>query len=570
MRCQVFWAGLFFVRRGLDPDERHKLLLSLLPADVGADKVKAVAKDFESTYQELASWFVDQVVEFGDRFLQSPVGKSWAPIYAKQKFVRSFTCRARYHAQDRLTILSCRKNKKGYVPPDLRGENAGINWNRLSLISVYSKILWVVDTQPAPSGKTGWIETSDPAESVLWAEVLGQSFLAAVGDYVCASAVGPGTVGAESISADLTRYSNTLLEDGGYKWPPFCAIVYDFENTEVPEQPSEAWDGAEYRALVTPMASFKSLTAEVDHPFLEPPSFRTDQEVAEILADFEKAGIEQETVYDEHLLETVITAQEISRKQTTEPDPFPGLPDRPIMPLQHESSVLLPRPDHYQPPEYRNALSDIYARANLWGKQQLHLHVLNDERIRLDRLMYDIQNRIELIDVETESVQSAWMEIEARLEKLQESFIGHNYTFEALHAARKQLLESKGREKKKLPPRKIAEVTPRAGSRAPGGSSSFPQVVNPYKRMAESINVVINNRPSPYKPTRASEGSPGGVPRQQSPGLVVTSPSPLLTAPTPCMGTPTAVSPPQEASQSTSFVQNWKSGNTTPEHFGID
>lgn len=78
------------MRRGFTPDDRKLLLRALLPK-CSDDRFTTLAVDFDRAHNELVEWFRARVVEYGDIYLESDIGKAWAVKFGKAKYVCCYT-----------------------------------------------------------------------------------------------------------------------------------------------------------------------------------------------------------------------------------------------------------------------------------------------------------------------------------------------------------------------------------------------------------------------------------------------------------------------------------------------
>src|SRR5947209_1535566 len=95
------------------------------------------------------------------------------------------------------------------------------------------------------------------------------------------------------------------------------------------------------------------------------------------------------------------------------------------MPLAVETSIFPHIASYSSPTDYTTDLSNQYACANLWGKSEIHLHLLDQERRRLDTLNFQIHSHIARVCEEADMVRAQISEMKQKHEVLQDLYRKH-------------------------------------------------------------------------------------------------------------------------------------------------
>ena len=133
-------------------------------------------------------------------------------------------------------------------------------------------------------------------------------------------------------------------------------------------------------------------------------------------------------------------------------------PVSPELPLGIEPSVLQP-PAGYSPPSYyASELANQYARANIWGKTEIHLQLLEQEKQRLDTLNFTIHSRIGAIEKEAETVHNELAMMRQRREVLESLYTKHAEGLVGLEddraALQSQIVQMEGKREESVRERK--------------------------------------------------------------------------------------------------------------------
>ena len=77
---------MFFIRWDFTTEERKELLEAIIPP-VLRGSMEKLAMVSEAIYDDIALWFREQVVEFGQQYLNSAAGKDWVEKWNYQRYV---------------------------------------------------------------------------------------------------------------------------------------------------------------------------------------------------------------------------------------------------------------------------------------------------------------------------------------------------------------------------------------------------------------------------------------------------------------------------------------------------
>ena len=289
-------------------------------------------------------------------------------------------------------------------------------------MKVFSRILPVLRTEKCESGKVGWISNPSSADDAdWWARLLQRKFLSVVEAFVVGEAFLEGSHGEEAITKDLKMNSPFLTADN-IRFPPVKSEM-DIDLILFGKDPFPVHDAFDGTATVRTNVRTKTFMDLANHGIRAMPEL-PEPEVAipELLSDMEERARVQE--------EEEQRAFTSARAEDREAEEEEGLlPPAPFLPFAAESSVFPQITSHPSPDYYSTELSNQYARANLWGKSEIHLQLLEQEKRRLDTLNFQVYSRIEKIGLEAENIRAQILELEKKHEVLQGLYGTHQTKF---------------------------------------------------------------------------------------------------------------------------------------------
>lgn len=192
----------------------------------------------------------------------------------------------------------------------------------------------------------------------------------------------------------------------------------------------------------------------------------------------------------------------------------------PPPPIEIESSILQPPPKYSPPSYYIDELSNQYARANIWGKTEIHLQLLDQETRRLDTLNFQIHSRIEKIKEEAAAVRAEIALARQKHQVLHNLYKQHGEELESLEEERANLESEEQKHMAGRQPSQAAHSRKRTASVAGGfrdGRSKSRKVVGPGRlqnsiarenvaRGKQSDPITPPNPPNPYAMTSEEVG----------------------------------------------------------------
>lgn len=334
------------------------------------------------------------------------------------------------------------QRKQAKTPPNLLAPS-GIQFERVNLIKVFARILPVLQTENLKGNKAGigWISNPQSAEDAQWwADLLQRKFLLVVQAFVIGEAYLEGSHSEEAITKDLAMNSPFLTADN-IRFPP-VKPERELDLTTFGKNPfpvPDALDGTISVATGSRTVTFADLAEEGIQALDEVPE--PDTSISELLRDVECRAREKEDEARKELFGMLAdNGAEETELLIVPAAPEPSRESEFLQPLPISTDVL--------PTYYTNELANHYARANLWGKTEIHLELLEHEKRRLDTLNFHIHTRIEKLNQEASTIKSQILSMERRHQVLRSLYSQDSAALSALQKEQAKLEEASARSHK--------------------------------------------------------------------------------------------------------------------------
>ena len=417
----------------------------------------------------------------------------------------------------------CDRQRKQAKSPPVLVSPTGLKFERSDLIKVFARILPVLQTEKCEAGCVGWISnprSSDDAQ--WWADLLQRKFLSVVQAYVVGEAHLEGSHSDAAITKDLGVNSPFLTADN-IRFPP-VKVLDDIDLEYLAQNPlpiPNAFDGVNTVLTSSRTMTFTDLANEGVQPIDDMPE--PAEIVPELLQDLEKRARQKEIEECQGLL--------LRRAADRAAEADDGIaPVSPELPLEIESSILQPPAGYSLPSYYVSELANQYARANIWGKTEIHLQLLEQEKQRLDTLNFTIHSRIGAIEKEAETVHNELAMMRQRREVLESLYTKHAEGLVGLEderaALRSEKVQMEGKREKSIRERKESydltkeanteKRTASAAGRLGGGRLNALKIVAPGRLQNSVPHGKHGLAAAPPNSYAVSQGTISPVPSQVS------------------------------------------------------